>query len=108
MADEPKKYARKSAATKKREAREQPTSATIAFRKGAHEVKDLAQAAIAAGNSPKNASQSEHQALARLKVPDMLSNASYSIPVINEKHLAPKRYAKTIKLAIAEANSRTS
>jgi hypothetical protein len=62
--------------------------------------KNLAQAAIAAGYSPKNASQSAHQALASLKVPDMLNNAGYSIPVIIEKHLTPKLYAKTTKLAI--------
>jgi hypothetical protein len=30
----------------------------------------------------------------------MLNNAGYSIPVIIEKHLAPKLYAKTTKLAI--------
>jgi hypothetical protein len=47
--------------------------------------KNLAQAAIAAGYSPKNASQSAHQALASLKVPDLLNNAGYSIPVITTK-----------------------
>jgi hypothetical protein len=100
MADGPKKYPRKSAAAKKREARKQPTPRQSRFAKALMKSKNLAQAAIAAGYSPKNASQSAHQALASLKVPDMLNNAGYSIPVIIEKHLAPKLYAKTTKLAI--------
>jgi hypothetical protein len=48
------------------------------------------------------------QALASLKVPDMLNNAGYSIPVIIEKHLVPKLYAKTRSSLSTTANSRTS
>jgi|KBSMisStaDraftv2_1062788.scaffolds.fasta_scaffold213624_2 hypothetical protein len=63
MADEPKEYPRKSAAAKKRVAREQPTPRQSRFAKALMKSKNLAQAAIAAGNSSKNASQSEHQAI---------------------------------------------
>jgi phage terminase small subunit len=48
--------------------------------------KNLAQAAIAAGYSPKYAAQSAHQALQgiRLGVPEILNKPGYSVPVLIE------------------------
>src|SRR6476646_10211138 len=108
MTDRPKKYPRKSAAAKKREARKQPTPRQSRFAKALMKSKNLAQAAVAAGYSPKNASQSAHQALASLKVTDILNNAGYSIPVIMEKHLAPKLLRRPRSSLSTTANSRTS
>jgi hypothetical protein len=99
--DEPEKYPRKSAAAKKREARKQPTPRQSRFAKALMKSKNLAQAAIAAGYSPKYAAQSAHQALQgiRLRVPEILDKAGYSVSVLIEKHLAPKLTATTTKLA---------
>jgi len=102
MADGPKKYPRKSTAAKKREARKQPTPRQSRFAKALMKSKNLAQAAIAAGYSPKYAAQSAHQALQgiRLRVPEILDQAGYSVPVLIEKHLAPKLTATTTKLVV--------
>src|SRR5262245_51560636 len=104
MADEPKKDPRKSAAAKRREARKQPTPRQSRFAKALMKSKSLAQAAIAAGYSPKNASQSAHQALQglRLRVPEMLDKAGYSVPVLIENHKAPKLSATVTKLAVED------
>ena len=72
------------------------------FAKAFIKSKSAKDAAIAAGYSPKYAAQSAHQALQgiRLRVPELLDKAGYSVPVLIEKHLAPKLTATTTKLAV--------
>jgi phage terminase small subunit len=100
MAGEPKKYRRKSEAAKKRESNKRLTLRQSRFAEAFTKSKSAKDAAIAAGNSPKYA-ESAHQALQgiRLRVPDILDNAGYSVPVLIEKHIAPKLTATTTKLA---------
>jgi hypothetical protein len=86
MADEPKKYARKSAAKKNVKLGSSPRPRQSRFAKALMKSKNLAQAAIAAGYSPKYAAQSAHQALQgiRLGVPEILNKPGYSVPVLIE------------------------
>jgi hypothetical protein len=102
MADGPKKYPRKSEAAKKRESNKRLTLRQSRFAKAFIKSKSAKDAAIAAGHSPKYAAQSAHQALQglRLRVPEILDKAGYSVPVLIEKHLAPKLTATTTKLAV--------
>jgi len=100
--DGPKKYPRKSEAAKKRESNKPLTLRQSRFAKAFIKSKSAKDAAIAAGYSPKYAAQSAHQALQgmRLRVPEILDKAGYSVPVLIEKHLAPKLAATTTKLAV--------
>ena len=96
------RYPRKSEAAKKRESNKPLALRQSRFVKALMKSKSAKDAAIAAGYAPKYAAQSAHQALQsiRLRVPEILDNARYSIPVLIEKHLAPKLTATTTKLAV--------
>jgi len=100
--DEPEKYLRKSEAAKKRESNKPLTLRQFRIAKALTKSKSAKDAAIAAGYSPKYAAQSAHQGLQgiRLRVPEILDKAGYSVPVLIEKHLAPKLTATTTKLAV--------
>jgi hypothetical protein len=104
MADEPKKYLRKSEGAKKREHAKGLTMRQSRLVKEIAKRGSLKEAAIAAGYPAKHASQSAHQALQgiRLRVPEMLDQAGYSIPVLIEKHIAPKLSARVTKLAVKD------
>src|SRR5215831_7876423 len=106
MADEPKKYRHKSEAAKKRESAKGPTLRQSRLAKEIAKGRSLKEAAIAAGYPTKHASQSAHQALQgiRLRVPEMLDEAGYSVPVLIEKHIAPKLSATVTKLAVKGGN----
>jgi hypothetical protein len=104
MEDEAKKYTRKSEAAKKRERAKGPTLRQSRLAKEIAKGRSLKEAAIAAGYPAKHASQSAHQALQgiRLRVPEMLNEAGYSVPVLIEKHIAPKLSATVTKLAVKD------
>jgi len=99
MADEPKKSPRKSAAAKKGWKKLGPTTKQRKLVKELAKGKTPTEAVVAAGYSPKNPSQTVYQAMQgiRLRVPEMLDKAGYSVPAIIEKHLAPKLKAKETK-----------
>src|SRR5215472_13814609 len=101
MADEPKKYPRKSEAAKKGWKKLGPTTKQRKLVKELAKGKTPTEAVVAAGYSPKNPSQTVYQAMQgiRLRVPELLDKAGYSVPAIIEKHLGPKLRAKEPKLA---------
>jgi len=82
--------------------RKRPTALQSRFAKEYMVSKSAAQAARAAGYSPKHAAQSGYQALRQLKVPELLDEAGYSLPVLIKKYLAPKLEAKETKFATDE------
>jgi hypothetical protein len=104
MADQAKKYTRESEAAKKREHAKGPTLRQSRLAKEIAKGRSLKEAAIAAGYPAKHASQSAHQALQgiRLRVPEILDQAGYSVPVLIEKHIAPKLSATVTRLAVAD------
>jgi len=99
MADQPKKNPCKSEAAKKGWKKLGPTTKQRKLVKELAKGKTPTEAVVAAGYSPKNPSQTVYQAMEgiRLRVPEMLDKAGYSVPAIIEKHLAPKLEAKETK-----------
>jgi hypothetical protein len=82
MADEPKKYPRKSEAAKKREAKKGPTLRQSKFAKAFMKSKSAKDVAIAAGYSPKYAAQSAHQALQGIHLRCRRSSTKRAIPFL--------------------------
>lgn len=74
-----------------------------AFRDGAQNKKE---AAITAGYSPKNASQSGAQALEsiRRKTPEIMDQLGLSVPVLIEKHLTPLLHAEETKVYVIQSH----
>jgi len=99
MADEPKKNPRKSEAAKKGCKKLGPTTKQRKLVKELAKGKTPTEAVVTAGYSSKNPSQTVYQAMEgiRLRVPEMLDKAGYSVPAIIEKHLGPKLEAKETK-----------
>src|SRR5262252_569974 len=99
MPGKSKKHLHKSEAAKKGWKRLGSTTRQRKLVKELAKGKTPTEAAVAAGYSPKNPSQSVYQAMQgiHLCVPEMLDRAGYSVSAIIEKHLAPKLKAKETK-----------
>jgi hypothetical protein len=97
-----KKKLTASEAAKLRESKKPPTPRQSRFAKAFMESRNLAEAAIAAGYSPKNPSESGAQALRVMapKISEMMDDAGLSVKVLIQKYLAPLLDAKQTKFAI--------